>query len=335
MNVCMRLVVAAVVVCLSNMQAIGFTKFPICTAAGEQVNPRISGNIVVWTDKRGTIDDVYGYNLSTGEEFSIATGAGHQRGAVIENNIVVWTKATGVTDSNIYGKDLSTGITFDVCTAEGDQYDIAIGGGLVVWRDFRNGEGTANLYGKYLSGGDDFLISDGRTSDYATDGDLVIWADNTDGVSNIYGKYLSTGQNIVISDDEPGTQDQPALSGNIVVWHDINDIYGKDLTTDEKFPISTYSGNQFIPRINGDYVVWTDDRNTNAYDIYGYDIISGHDFPIYLSETLAWLPDIDDNLVVWEERVPGGSNIYGAIIPEPWVMGLLAFGCLGLIRRRH
>jgi len=176
-------------------------------------------------------------------------------------------------------------------------------------------------------------ISTSRTHDYATDGDLVIWADNTDGISNIYGKYLSTGQNIVISDDEHGTQDQPALSGDIVVWHNVDDIYGMNLTTNEIFPISTYPGNQFIPRINGDYVVWTDDRNTNAYDIYGYDIISGHDFPIYLSETLAWLPDIDGNLVVWEERVPGGHNIYGTYIPEPCTISLLLLGGLALRRR--
>ena len=42
-----------------------FEKFPICTAAGDQVNPRISGDYVVWTDRRGTTDDIYGYNLIT------------------------------------------------------------------------------------------------------------------------------------------------------------------------------------------------------------------------------------------------------------------------------
>ena len=333
MNVCVRWVLAGVVACLLNMQAIGFTKFPICTAEGSQANPRISGNHVVWEDKRGTTDDIYGYNLITGEEFPIAAGAVHERHVAIDNDIVVWTEATGVADQDIYGKNLITGEVFAVSTAAGDQSRAVIGGDLVVWHDDR---GTpSGLYGKYLSGGDEFLISDGPTQDHATDGDLVVWATHLDaGVNAIYGKYLSTNEEIVII-EQTGNQDQPALSDDIVVWHNVNDVYGKNLNTDEIFPISTHPAQQYVPEISGNYVVWADDRN-GYDDVYGYDLTTGHEFPICVSEISSWMADIDGNLVVWAEGEGGGGNynIYGAYIPEPCTLALLALGGLAVQSNR-
>ena len=42
------------------------------------------------------------------------------------------------------------------------------------------------------------------------------------------------------------------------------DIYGYDLSTNTEFPICTATGTQSDPAISGNMVVWTDDRNSAA-----------------------------------------------------------------------
>ena len=80
---------------------------PVVQAAGDQENPSLSGNLVVYQDNRhGHYDDA---------------GA--------------W-----VDDWDIYVKDLTTGIEQPVCTAPGDQVNPVLKGNKVVWQDNRNGD---------------------------------------------------------------------------------------------------------------------------------------------------------------------------------------------------
>jgi beta propeller repeat protein len=83
---------------------------------GDQVNPSLSGNLVVYQDNRtGHLDE-----------------SGRWAGE--------W---------NIYLKDLSTGIEQPVCTAPGDQISPVIKGNTVVWQDNRNG--NWDVYAAVLS----------------------------------------------------------------------------------------------------------------------------------------------------------------------------------------
>ncbi len=64
------------------------------------------------------------------------------------------------------------------------------------------------------------------------------------------------------------------------------------------------------PRVSGDTVVWTDDRNGNG-DIYGYDLSTNKEFPICTNEAYQGWADIRDNIVVWQDERNGNSDIYG------------------------
>ncbi|MFH1616581.1 MAG: hypothetical protein ABIG61_16040, partial [Planctomycetota bacterium] len=65
-----------------------------------------------------------------------------------------------------------------------------------------------------------------------------------------------------------GNQEYPAISGNIVVWHENRngdwDIYGYDLLTQTEFAVATGLGDQMHPAISGNTVIWE-----SGGDIYG------------------------------------------------------------------
>jgi beta propeller repeat protein len=71
-----------IIFCLLFVFAVGATAwatvtvseaFPICIAAGDQFDPAISGDTVVWYDGRNGNADIYGYDLSAHSEFPICT----------------------------------------------------------------------------------------------------------------------------------------------------------------------------------------------------------------------------------------------------------------------
>jgi beta propeller repeat protein len=65
-------------------------EFAIAACEGEQTNPDIDRNIVVWQDNRNGDWDIYGYNLTTRQEFQITDEQHDQTNPAISGNVVVW-----------------------------------------------------------------------------------------------------------------------------------------------------------------------------------------------------------------------------------------------------
>lgn len=164
------------------------TEFPVCTVSGDQYNPAIYENIVVWQDERNEDCDIYGYDLKTKTEFPICIDLNNrydQYYPAIYGNIVVWQdERNGNWD--IYGYDLITKREFPICTASGDQWTPAIYRNIVVWTDDRNG--NWDIYGYDLETQTEFPIcTDPDTQwDPKIYGNTVIWHDWKD----IYGTTL-------------------------------------------------------------------------------------------------------------------------------------------------
>jgi len=133
-------------------------EFRICAdLPGDQVDPAVSGDVVVWTDWRndpgdGSDADIYAARLDSDEppsvtgfalglaEFTICTAPGWQYLPAVSGDIVVWQDSRGFTDTgwDIYGYDIAARREFPICTAPGDQVAPAISGNIVVWSDERN-----------------------------------------------------------------------------------------------------------------------------------------------------------------------------------------------------
>ncbi len=232
---------------------------------------------------------IKGYDLSTDSEIVFSTIPEYAHFPDIGNDIVVYKD----TYKGVYGYELASGSSWTICAATASQSDRAYTDGMtVVWKDDRGMRGY----------------------------------DLTTGISPEFEISPTFGWT-------------PLVDGNTIVWTEWRDgsfnIYGYDLTTENEFPICTDAAHQGATGISGEIVVWYDDRNGD-WDIYGYDLSSNQEFAICTAPGDQWMADVSGDLVVWEDqRNHDGGDIYGAIIPEPATLSLLALGGLALIRRRN
>ena len=121
----------------------------VSKAASLQFSPSISGDRVVWQDKRNGNWDIYLANLSTGEETPICTDPSKQAHPVISGDVVVWTDERNG-DPDIYCYDLSNRTERAICVQPQTQYNPDVDGDVVVWEDYRQGYETAGDIYAYL-----------------------------------------------------------------------------------------------------------------------------------------------------------------------------------------
>ena len=320
LKVCVAFVMFTLSVYPSISKAAEPNSFPICKWTGEQSYPAVSGNYVVWQDKRSGAYDIYRNNPANvndvnGEPLCVATR--NQQYPSISGTTVVWQDyRPSTTNSDIYRYSLPSGPETSVCTLTSKQESPAISGNIVVWQDFRNGNN--DIYG-YDGSEFEICIDGANQSNPAISGNMVVWQDSRNGGMDIYGKNLATGQEVAVCVNGFWKQNV-AISGNVVVWQDNrngdSDIYGKNITTGEELEICKFSGEQINPAISGDIVVWEDGRSGHSH-IYGYRISTHTVFPICTLIASQMYPAVSGNLVVWQDARNDAGDIYGAYIPEP------------------
>jgi len=194
-------------------------------------NLQIWGDIVVWVHRDGH-RDIYGYDLSSGEEFHVAAHLYEQDNPHIHKNLVVWQDNRN-SNWDIFLFDLSTS-TERYIAGPGNQTTPSVYENIVVWTDDR--QGNEDIYGYDLSTGEEFQITtdEHKQRNPSIFGDLVVWEDNRNDTWDIYGYVFSHAQEfpLIVS---PGDQQHPVLSGTTLVWEDNRndtwDIYGYVFTT--------------------------------------------------------------------------------------------------------
>ena len=319
-------IVWLVLVFLVATQAFGGIQgFSICTNSFVQQNPDVSGNIVVWEDKRNGNWDIYGYDLSTGAEFPISLGEYDQKWPVVSGDMVLWTDtgSSGCSeDCDIYGYNLSTGSGFSFFPERGGRMQPAIDDNIFIYWD------RGKLQGYSLSTQNSFFVAEIPSSGYDISGEIVIWLDPYRAKA-LYGHNLSTKEDFPICDNGRIPY-YPAIEGEIVVWVDDRngnrDVWGYNLLTGTEFPICTEGHDQQTVNISGDLVTW-EDRRHDRLSIYGYNLSTGRE-SFYIEGANA---AIDGDLLVWRNK----DNIYGAFIPEPATLITLLIGASFLVVRKR
>jgi beta propeller repeat protein len=100
-----------------------------------------------------------------------------------------------------------------------------------------------------------------------------------------------------------------------VVWVDNRDdishyiLYTEDPVSHVQGPVSPGPGGQWVPEVDGDRVVWQDQRNDDG-DIYLYDFGTATETPICVATGVQATPDIDGDIVVWRDDRSGTPTIW-------------------------
>ncbi|MBU7019269.1 MAG: hypothetical protein HXS44_17315 [Theionarchaea archaeon] len=307
--------------------------FQITTDQSDQRYPAVYKDIVVWQDNRNQNWDIYGLNLTTGEEFQITTDPNDQVFPVIYEDIIFWMNER---------HDINTLQGYNRVTKE----DIllphhpephgrpALYDTMIVWEG--SGGGGRQICGYSLLTQEivRFSPSSARQYNPAIFKDMVVWEDRRDLDWIIYGYDLLTGEEIIIG--EKGRhilphedQRDPAIYNDLVVWLEgyDEDVYGYNLATQKRITIAAtsldecYSSSDWWtpiakPALYENIVIWVDCKNGNR-DIYGYNLVTDQEFQVTSNSKSQQSPAIYKNFVVWEDDRNGDWDIYGFDLSQP------------------
>jgi hypothetical protein len=153
-------------------------------------------------------------------------------------------------------------------------------------------------------------------------GAMAVWTDNRKGNLDIFGKNLSTGREYAICTND-AQQDNPsvtkyAAAGKthyVAVWVDKRnhptgesaDIYGRDITTGERFKVAGGATIKWYPEIVDNWVIWIEaDDAAGPYRIKVHDLEAGKTYPTIATSTVLSTVGIDS-------RVVGARTVYTAV----------------------
>ena len=152
---------------------------------------------------------------------------------------------------------------------------------------------------------------------------------------DVFVRHRRTGVERRIT-NAPASRHGLRISGVRLVWQDNrngliedrrrdHDIYAYDLERDREIPVAVGPGQQLMPAIHGDTVVWTDNRNRreqatsragctncpdNRFDIYSYNLATEVEKPLAETGDYNGPPSLHGNMVIWQRfQTEGESDI--------------------------
>ncbi len=248
-----------------NVNTPGVDPQPLFVWEGDQTEPAIHGDVMVFTDEKpgNTSYNIYLYEFNTGVLTRLTDDTdGDQRNPDVYGDYVVWQDQRSG-DWDIYMYCISTREETQLTDDPGYQSSPAIHGNRVVWQDDRNGNWDIYLHHITFGLGNDFYNFD--------------WPVYSESIGKL------------------NKQDQihPAIYGDYVVWEDfrsgdwdlylytfINDLVGyPSQILDEDY--DQKNGN-----IYENFVVFQDERdNDGGTDIWQWEMPPGIDLALIIEDT--------------------------------------------------
>jgi hypothetical protein len=217
-------------------------------------------------------------------------------------------------------------------TYVGTPLDVDMDGTWIVWNDSRWGTRTVDIFSYDLSSDtevrltfDECCVGGTRLS-----GTGVVYQGWADGPRGIHLVDVFGGDATRIWEDQR-EQSQPANDGSRVVfmyqveWRPVpnTDIHGVDVATGEDFVVTEEASLQHYPDIDGDLVVWEDERNSSRpheygrdnTDIYGKNLTTGEEFQVTSLPGLEVRPRIVDRTVYYQAAATDSGEIFAVDLP--------------------
>ncbi|MFY0577921.1 hypothetical protein ACN28S_29590 [Cystobacter fuscus] len=201
------------------------------TSPGDQTDPHVSGEWVVYTNQPvRDVSELRYHHLATGVDLPVSTGGGLDSLADIQGYQVVFTRTSPTNATNhVYRFDVREGgVAQELVPRPGtDRRTPTVGGRTVAWQDVAIG--PSSLSPEIHVYNQDTLAltrltadaSVDRTPAVSEDGRVVVWskcATSVDGCDIWAARELSAGYHIRQLTGSEGEETQPDTNGEVVVY---------------------------------------------------------------------------------------------------------------------
>ena len=319
------------------------TEVPVATGAGDQTDPHVSGDWIVYTDFSGSNGGRIRYhNLVTGFDAAILNADGTDSLSDISGTTVVYIHFAGDGRHAVYSFDIAAGgnpIELDPQPAS-NRREAAVGGRTVAWQDFGFSTVSSPEIAVYdldthvttrLT--DDSLYD--RDPEVSPDGNTVTWAKCTSvaGGCEVW-EAVRTGSTWTANPLTSGGTEStlPDTNGSVVVYNRALGFNESDIVWQ---PVGGGPENQLTlpsmsiqqnPSISGGLVTFESydpSAATPNFDIYAYQLAT--DTLFRLTETPndeslndVWVAPDGHMTVVWSRReITGDDNVYAETFTLP------------------
>lgn len=287
---------------------------------GDQYDPAIDGNLIVFTDLRTNDTDVYYVNLNDMTEHPVIVAPGNQELTGVSAGIIVYTDYTYNNSGDIVAFRTANGTTQNITAADKaaaghpfNSVDPAISLGLVAWTDSR--DGNLEIYAKSLTTGEERRVSNSSDIDErpSVSFPIIVWQRCAVGSTcDIWSYDWATQVTTQITNTPASNERNPNVNGRKIVYQGDrsgnSDIYLYDLDTGTEKQLAL-PGDQTNPHISGDFVAM-DDLSSGLYHIKLWHYPSDSVFQITSGASGQYLNDIDGNRVVYTDDRNGDLDIY-------------------------
>ncbi len=340
-----RFLIPTLILIFSSLLPVPYSLFPSPASAGEayewnpvgeQYVPRTDGRYIVWLDGRArtqgttTKYEIYGSDLTTGEDFPVAAGGQNDRlYPDVDRGVAIWAETNfgcDECDGDIAGKVLSTGEEFVVSAKTTKETRPAITNSTVVWVEIHDGVETLWMTDIY---------TDAEPVEIATaqsgwiidlpraDDNKVVWSEYqsvTPGSATfrlraydiLTGAYYDVSEGIV--NDTHGLRDDYDIDRDIIAWAENHrQLYIYDLKTETSRLLLTGGG---CPTIEGGYIFYEDFRyfeEQGRIEVWGYDLATGANFHVggAPGENHEYA-NVNDGVITWQKD--GGTPTLNDIV---------------------
>lgn len=228
--------------------------------ANRQRAPVVSGDRVVWEERRDGQLDLFLLDLDAGEQRRLTDDPADQTSPAISGDRVVWEDHRNA-GRDIYVLDLADGTERRLTEDASVQVDPDLSGGRVVWRDNRNG-GWGVVLHDLVTGEETWLTTGTSSQSPAISDGTVVWIEG----GRIRGQDLTTGEDLAV----PGeysvvARGGLALDGSRVAWTDDRDsenldVYTYDFEAGTTTRLTTGFEPNWLADVGGGYVATIDER---------------------------------------------------------------------------
>lgn len=283
----------------------------ITTNSATQLDPAISGDIVVYTDLRNGNEDVYYYDLSDGTETRVTFNSANQRLNDASGSRIVVTDL-GAPGPHIMLYDVATGTASPLTSGPTDQ-NPRIDGDIVVFE--RGVSGSLNVFAYDLSSGIEIPVATTTANELnpVVSGRRVVYERRS--VASDPGEIvvfdLDTSTETILGDSALDDR-RPDIDGDLVVWDFLTAAGDMDIAIHHLSTgiteVLAMAGNQRAAHVSGRVVVFDDD-SSGTPDVWMYHVDSAQLIRIAEGTAVQFLNDISGNRIVYTTNESGNFDI--------------------------